>query len=89
MMKKWKVKMMRQKLSYPNINRALKRQEIVNRWTKVLVLNEIKRLSKKKMLSLDIILDFENTLSNMNDDNYKESIKYLESILNSLEKIWF
>lgn len=74
--------------NYPNINRALKRQEIVNRWTQVLVQNEIKRLGKKKMLSLDIVLDFENTLSNMTDDNYKESVKYLESILTSLEKIW-
>lgn len=74
--------------NYPNINRALKRQDIVNRWTAILVQNEIKRLNKRKMLSLEIVLDFENTLSNMNDDNYKDTIKYLESILNSLEKIW-
>lgn len=74
--------------NYPNINRALKRQEIVNRWTQVLIQNEFKRLNKKKMLSLDIVLDFENTLSNMTDDNYKDSVKYLESILTSLEKIW-
>ena len=72
----------------PNIKRALKRQEIVNRWTSILIINEMRRLQKKKMLSLDIVLDFENTLSNMTDDNYHDSIKYLESILNSLEKIW-
>ena len=72
----------------PNIKRALKRQEIVNRWTSILIINEMRRLQKKKMLSLDIVLDFENTLSNMNDDNYHDSIKYLESILISLEKIW-
>lgn len=72
----------------PNIKRALKRQEIVNRWTSILIINEMRRLQKKKMLSLDIVLDFENTLSNMDDDNYSGSIKYLESILNSLEKIW-
>ncbi len=72
----------------PNIKRALKRQEIINRWTSILIINEMRRLQKKKMLSLDIVLDFENTLSSMNDDNYHDSIKYLESILNSLEKIW-
>lgn len=72
----------------PNIKRALKRQEIVNRWTSILIINEMRRLQKKKMLSIDIVLDFENTLSNMDDDNYSGSIKYLESILNSLEKIW-
>lgn len=72
----------------PNIKRALKRQEIINRWTSILIINETRRLQKKKMLSLDIVLDFENTLSNMDDDNYSGSIKYLESILNSLEKIW-
>lgn len=72
----------------PNIKRALKRQEIINRWTSILIINEMRRLQKKKMLSLDIVLDFENTLSAMNDDNYHDSIKYLESILNSLEKIW-
>ena len=72
----------------PNIKRALKRQEIVNRWTSILIINEMRRLQKKKMLSLDIVLDFENTLSNMTDDNYHDSIKYLESILISLEKIW-
>lgn len=72
----------------PNIKRALKRQEIVNRWTNVLVMNEMRRLKKQRMICLDIVLDFENTLSNMNDDNYNDSIKYLESILNSLEKIW-
>lgn len=72
----------------PNIKRALKRQEIINRWTSILIINETRRLQKKKMLSLDIVVDFENTLSNMDDDNYSGSIKYLESILNSLEKIW-
>lgn len=72
----------------PNIKRALKRQEIVNRWTNILIINEMRRLQKKKMLSTDIVLDFENTLSNMDDDTYNGSIKYLESILNSLEKIW-
>ena len=72
----------------PNIKRALKRQEIINRWTSILIINETRRLQKKKMLSLDIVLDFENTLSNMDDDNYSGSIKYLEGILNSLEKIW-
>lgn len=72
----------------PNIKRALKRQEIVNRWTSILVINEMRRLQKKKMLSLDIVLDFENTLSSMTDDNYHDSIKYLESILISIEKIW-
>lgn len=72
----------------PNIKRALKRQEIINRWTSILIINEMRRLQKKKMLSLDIVLDFENTLSAMNDENYHDSIKYLESILNSLEKIW-
>lgn len=72
----------------PNIKRALKRQEIVNRWTSILIINEMRRLQKKKMLSIDIVLDFENTLSNMDDDTYNGSIKYLESILNSLEKIW-
>lgn len=72
----------------PNIKRALKRQEIINRWTSILIINEMRRLQKKKMLSLDIVLDFENTLNTMNDDNYNDSIKYLESILNSLEKIW-
>lgn len=72
----------------PNIKRALKRQEIINRWTNILIINEMRRLQKKKMLSIDIVLDFENTLSNMDDDTYQGSIKYLESILNSLEKIW-
>lgn len=72
----------------PNIKRALKRQEIVNRWTNVLVMNEMRRLKKQRMICLDIVLDFESTLSNMTDDNYKDSIKYLESILTSLEKIW-
>lgn len=72
----------------PNIKRALKRQEIVNRWTNVLVVNEMRRLKKQRMICLDIVLDFESTLSNMNDDNYNDSIKYLESILSSLEKIW-
>lgn len=72
----------------PNIKRALKRQEIINRWTNILIMNEMRRLQKKKMLSIDIVLDFENTLSNMDDDTYQGSIKYLESILNSLEKIW-
>lgn len=72
----------------PNIKRALKRQEIINRWTSILIINEMRRLQKKKMLSNDIVLDFENTLSNMDDDTYNGSIKYLESILNSLEKIW-
>ena len=72
----------------PNIKRALKRQEIIIRWTSILIINETRRLQKKKMLSLDIVVDFENTLSNMDDDNYSGSIKYLESILNSLEKIW-
>ena len=72
----------------PNIKRALKRQEIVNRWTNVLVVNEMRRLKKQRMIAIDIVLDFENTLSTMTDDNYKDSIKYLESILNSLEKIW-
>lgn len=72
----------------PNIKRALKRQEIINRWTSILIINEMRRLQKKKMLSIDIVLDFENTLSNMDDDTYNGSIKYLESILNSLEKIW-
>ena len=72
----------------PNIKRALKRQEIIIRWTSILIINETRRLQKKKMLSLDIVLDFENTLSAMNDENYHDSIKYLESILNSLEKIW-
>lgn len=72
----------------PNIKRALKRQEIVNRWTNVLVVNEMRRLKKQRMICLDIVLDFESTLSNMTDDNYKDSIKYLESILDSLEKIW-
>lgn len=72
----------------PNIKRALKRQEIINRWTNVLVMNEMRRLKKQRMICLDIVLDFESTLSNMTDDNYKDSIKYLESILNSLEKIW-
>lgn len=72
----------------PNIKRALKRQEIVNRWTNVLVMNEMRRLKKQRMICLDIVLDFESTLSNMTDDNYKDSINYLESILNSLEKIW-
>ena len=69
----------------PNIKRALKRQEIINRWTNILIINEMRRLQKKKMLSIDIVLDFENTLSNMDDDTYQGSIKYLESILNSLE----
>ena len=69
----------------PNIKRALKRQEIINRWTNILIMNEMRRLQKKKMLSIDIVLDFENTLSNMDDDTYQGSIKYLESILNSLE----
>lgn len=72
----------------PNIKRALKRQEIINRWTNVLVMNEMRRLKKQRMICLDIVLDFESTLSNMTDDNYKDSINYLESILNSLEKIW-
>lgn len=72
----------------PNIKRALKRQEIVNRWTNVLVVNEMRRLKKQRMICLDIVLDFESTLSNMTDDNYNDSIKYLESILSSLEKIW-
>ena len=72
----------------PNIKRALKRQEIINRWTNVLVVNEMRRLKKQRMICLDIVLDFESTLSNMTDDNYKDSINYLESILNSLEKIW-
>lgn len=72
----------------PNIKRALKRQEIVNRWTNVLVVNEMRRLKKQRMICLDIVLDFESTLSNMTDDNYKDSIKYLESILDSLETIW-
>jgi hypothetical protein len=72
----------------PNIKRALKRQEIVNRWTNVLVVNEMRRLKKQRMIAIDIVLDFENTLSSMTDDNYKDSVKYLESILNSLEKIW-
>ena len=72
----------------PNIKRALKRQEIINRWTNILIMNEMRRLQKKKMLSIDIVLDFENTLSSMDDDTYNGSIKYLESILNSLEKIW-
>ena len=72
----------------PNIKRALKRQEIINRWTNILIINEMRRLQKKKMLSIDIVLDFENTLSAMDDDTYQGSIKYLESILNSLEKIW-
>ena len=72
----------------PNIKRALKRQEIVNRWTSILIINEMRRLQKKKMLSLEIVLDFENVLSTMTDDNYHECIKYLENVLNSLEKIW-
>lgn len=72
----------------PNIKRALKRQEIINRWTNVLVVNEMRRLKKQRMICLDIVLDFENTLNTMTDDNYKDSINYLESILNSLEKIW-
>ena len=72
----------------PNIKRALKRQEIINRWTNVLVVNEMRRLKKQRMIANDIVLDFEFTLSSMTDDNYKDSIKYLESILNSLEKIW-
>lgn len=72
----------------PNIKRALKRQEIINRWTNVLIVNEMRRLKKQRMISLDMVLDFESTLSNMTDDNYNDSIKYLESILNSLEKIW-
>lgn len=72
----------------PNIKRALKRQEIINRWTNVLVVNEMRRLKKQRMICLDIVIDFESTLSNMTDDNYKDSINYLESILNSLEKIW-
>lgn len=72
----------------PNIKRALKRQEIINRWTNVLIANEMRRLKKQRMISIDLVLDFESTLSNMNDDNYNESIKFLESILNSLEKIW-
>lgn len=72
----------------PNIKRALKRQEIVNRWTNILVVNEMRRLKKQRMICLEIVLDFERVLSNMTDDNYNDSIKYLESVLSSLEKIW-
>ena len=72
----------------PNIKRALKRQEIVNRWTNVLIVNEMRRLKKQRMICLEIVLDFERVLSNMTDDNYNDSIKYLESVLSSLEKIW-
>ena len=72
----------------PNIKRALKRQEIVNRWTNILVVNEMRRLKKQRMICLEIVLDFERVLSNMTDDNYNDSIKYLESVLISLEKIW-
>lgn len=72
----------------PNIKRALKRQEIVNRWTNVLVVNEMRRLKKQRMIAIDMVLDFELTLSSMTDDNYKDSVRYLESILDSLEKIW-
>lgn len=72
-----------------NINRALKRQEIINRWTNCLILNEIRRLKHQKTMSNDMITQFETKLSELTNDNYRDTMKFLETVLNSVETIIF
>lgn len=70
-----------------NLERALERQEVVNRWTNVLILNEYRRLRHEKTVSNDMILEFETKLSGLSNDNYKDTMHYLKTILKSIETI--
>lgn len=71
-----------------NLRRALARQEFINKWTNVLIMSEYKRLRHEKVISNDTIHMVEQKLSEMNDNNYHETMNFLNTVLSSINKIY-
>lgn len=72
-----------------NIERALARQDFINKWTNILIMNEYRRLRHEKVLSADMIETVETKLRLMTNDNYHDTMNFLTTVLDSVNTIYF